>query len=1043
MPYTENGGGGPTDLILSPKEQAWLGEHPVISVGITPHEEPLEFLDEKGAFQGIAADYLEYMGDILGVTFQFEVFPSWKEKIDELSQKTIQICPAVGKAPLEEKFFLRTQPYLSLPMVVFNREEAPYIGDLEDLEGKKVAVIPGRAVTDYLGKNYPLLKLVEVESVPEALRELQRKRVDAYIGSILITTHHIRHEGSMNLKVAGQTHFVEEISMGVRGDLSMLAGLLQKALDTLSPEERQAISRKWMSVTYWRIDYALIWKILLMAALLLSLFLYWNRRLTGEIRERRRAEAALQEAKNVAEVATRAKSDFLANMSHEIRTPMNAIIGIAHLMRQTELTVRQQEYLLKLNSASRALMKIINDILDFSKIEAGRLEMEYIPFDLEEVFETLSHLFGERIQAKGLELLVRIPPEIPRQLMGDPLRLGQVLTNLTANAVKFTHAGEILVSVEEQSRKDGEICLRFSVQDTGIGISREQQASLFQAFSQGDVSTTRKYGGTGLGLAISSRLVTMMGGEIAVSSVVGEGSTFSFTALFSLASVVSSKSLNPHPDLLNLRVLVIDDNATSREILQTMLKAMSFHVTPAASGAEGLEELKKASKESPFDLVVVDWKMPDMDGFAVIRKIRSGHPSVSSVKIIMVTAYGREEILQRAVEADLNGFLIKPVNQSTLFDTIMAAFGKEVSPREPLGFVKSPGSDMLNGIRGARILLVEDNDINRQIAEEILRQGGFVVALAHHGEEAVTMARTERYDLILMDIQMPVMDGFAATKEIRKLPGESGKIPIIAMTAHTMTGDREKSLAAGMNDHIGKPIDPERLFTTLMKWINPRGEVPPEESLLEPSLADPEDLFSLSGFPGITSTTGLARLGGNRELYEHLLIKFRRDFGASHEEFLRLLSQGEFQHAQRLAHTLQGVAGNIGADSVRGAAAALEDALKNGEDIPWAPLVKNLAQALQVVSEGLQNLPEEVKKNSPVALPPGDPEFLRDKLLRMQPFLEEHKPRQTKEILTQINAYSWPQEYASELTSLGDLLGGYKFGDAERVLATLTAKLGK
>ena len=380
-------------------------------------------------------------------------------------------------------------------------------------------------------------------------------------------------------------------------------------------------------------------------------------------------------------------------------------------------------------------MRIINDILDFSKIEAGRLEMECISFDLEEVFETLSHFFAERIQSKGLELLVRIPPEIPRQLLGDPLRLGQVLTNLTANAVKFTHAGEILVSVEEESRKDEEICLRFSVKDTGIGISREEQASLFQAFSQGDVSTTRKYGGTGLGLAISSRLVTMMGGEIGVSSVVGEGSTFSFTALFPLALAAPSQILRPHPDLVNLRVLVIDDNATSREILQGMLEAMSFHVVPAASGAEGLEELTNASKESPFDLVVVDWRMPHMDGFATIRKIRSAHPPVSNVKIIMVTAYGREEILQRAMEANLEGFLIKPINQSTLFDTIMAAFGKEGASQRAPGFVKSSGNAMLKGIRGARILLVEDNEINQQIAEEILRQAGFVVALAHHGEK--------------------------------------------------------------------------------------------------------------------------------------------------------------------------------------------------------------------------------------------------------------------------------------------------------------------
>jgi CheY-like chemotaxis protein len=507
--------------------------------------------------------------------------------------------------------------------------------------------------------------------------------------------------------------------------------------------------------------------------------------------------------------------------------------------------------------------------------------------------------------------------------------------------------------------------------------------------------------------------------------------------------VVASKVLDPHPDLLNLRVLVIDDNATSREILQTMLKDMSFHVTPAASGAEGIEELENASDESPFDLVVVDWKMPEMDGFATIREIRSADPPVSSVKIIMVTAYGREEIIQRAAEADLDGFLIKPVNQSMLFDTIMAAFGKEGSPPETSGFVKSMENAMLTGIRGARILLVEDNEINRQIGEEILRHAGFVVSLAIHGEEAVAMARIERYDLILMDIQMPVMDGFAATKEIRKLPGESGKIPIVAMTAHTMTGDREKSLAAGMNDHIGKPIDPERLFTTLLKWIKPREEALPEGNLSSPSAVAPENLPSLRELPGIAGKTGLARLGGNQELYQHLLVKFRRDFGAAHEELSRLLSQGELDGARRLAHTLQGVAGNIGANSVRSVAEALEEALENGEGPSLGPLLKDLAQELQVVLEGLQDLQAEERDLVPEVLPPGDVAFLREKLLQMRLPLEEHKPKQTKEVLAEVNAYSWPEEYASELVSLGDFLGGYKFADAGRVLEGLVRKLDR
>ncbi len=897
-----------SDVSLTSEDYKWLEEHPVISVGIASHEGPLEFLDENGAFRGIAADYLEYMEDLLGVTFQFEAFASWKEKMEQLSQGAIQICPAVGETFREQNSFLRTQPYLSLPMVIFNRRESPYVSDLEELSGKKVAVIPGRMVTDHIRESYPLLKLLEVESVFEALRALQRKRVDAYIGSILITTHYIRQEGFTNLKVAGQTGFVEDISMGVRGDLPMLAELLQKALDTLSPEERQEISRKWMSVTYWRIDYALIWKILFIAALLLSLFLYWNRRLAAEIEERRRAEMALQEAKEIAEVATRAKSDFLANMSHEIRTPMNAIVGIAHLMMQTDLTPRQQEYLLKLNSASGALMRIINDILDFSKIEAGRLEMECLSFDLEEVFETLSHLFAERIQSKGLELLVRIPPEIPRQLMGDPLRLGQVLTNLTANAIKFTHVGEILVSVEQESRSGEEICLRFSVTDTGIGISREQQAGLFQAFTQGDVSTTRKYGGTGLGLAISSRLVVMMGGEIGVSSVMGEGSTFSFTALFPLVSAASSQILRPHPDLVNLRVLVIDDNATSREILQTMLKAMSFHVTPAASGAEGLEELEKASKESPFDLVVVDWKMPDMDGFATIRKIRSAYPPVSNVKIIMVTAYGREEILQRAVEADLEGFLIKPVNQSTLFDTIMAAFGKEGASRKTLRLVKPFENAMLRAIRGARILLVEDNEINRKMALRMLANMGIDAHAVADGKKALAALQQNHYDLVLMDCQMPVMDGYKATRHIRNMGGKAATMPIIAMTAHAMRGDREKCLEAGMDDYISKPISRMSLGETLTKWL--RGGTfslfSPEERRSQKYRGRERESVLTHEFSVWNREKLLEELDNNRVFLRELAQSLMEEISPALENLTSALQEKDWNGAKNAAHYIKG-----------------------------------------------------------------------------------------------------------------------------------------
>ena len=521
-------------------------------------------------------------------------------------------------------------------------------------------------------------------------------------------------------------------------------------------------------------------------------------------------------AKSLAEESARAKSEFLANMSHEIRTPMNAIQGLTHLVLQSELTDQQYEYLQRINVATRALLRIINDILDFSKIEAGKLEMEKADFNIKTLIHNNISLQMPALESKGLALNLDFDPAMPLYLSGDQVRLGQIINNLLSNAAKFTEKGAIDLSIHLKEKFGGQARILVSVKDSGIGMTKEQMATLFSAFTQADTSITRRYGGTGLGLTISKRLCEMMGGSIWCESQPGEGSRFSFEVVMDLAAAPLDDDDNLDPSTINfkgLKAMVVDDNATALEIIREALSRESLEVATFTSGPEALDYLKNLG-ESP-DLLLIDWKMPDMDGLETIRQLQKGSVLKKSSVIVMVTAYDRYEVLGSAKELGVKKVLTKPITSSHLHDLLMDLFGASRAKGKRRERVSD--RELVKGIEGAKILLVEDNDVNQLVASRILTNAGFVVTVAVDGQKAVDIVEKETFDLVLMDVQMPVMDGLTATKVIRGLGHKD--LPIVAMTAHAMSNDKLLSLEAGMNDHVNKPINVAELFATMVKWI--------------------------------------------------------------------------------------------------------------------------------------------------------------------------------------------------------------------------------